>query len=104
MIKYNAAFLRPPIPPLITGPVTKAKTEKVKYVDDGLVAVSIDLKKCLIDDPQPRPRHLAYDERNQQILPSENNILQYGLDDTEEFTNQNEMKIERKKIKGYFFR
>ena len=54
-----------------TGLVTKAKAEKVKYVDDGSVAVSIDLKKCLIDDPQPRPRPLAYHERHQQILPSE---------------------------------
>ena len=45
IIKYNGAFLRPPIPPLISGPVRKEKAEKVKFVDDGTVAVSVNLKK-----------------------------------------------------------
>ena len=30
IIKYNAAFLRPPVPRNLQGPVTKAKSEKVK--------------------------------------------------------------------------
>ena len=45
MIKYNGAFLRPPIPRPIPGPVQSSKSEKVKFVDDGTVAVSINLKK-----------------------------------------------------------
>ena len=50
IIKYNGAFLRPPIPPLMTGPVLESKAEKVKFVDDGTVAVSLNLKKCLVED------------------------------------------------------
>ena len=83
IIKYNEAFLRPPIPPLMTGPVLQSKAEKVKIVDDGTVAVSIDLKKCLVDDPVSRPRPLNYRERTQHILPAQNNLLQYYLNDTE---------------------
>ena len=57
IIKYNGAFLRPPIPRHIQVPVLKSKSEKVKFVDDGTVAVSIDLKGCLIVDPVERARH-----------------------------------------------
>ena len=103
IIKYNGAFLRPPIPPLMSGPVTKSKVKKVKYIDDGTVAVSIDLKKCLINDPECRTRPLNFHERTEHILPSENNLLQYYLDDTEEFTNSNLMKINNKKSKVILF-
>ena len=34
IIKYNGAFLRPPIPPMISGPVLQSKSEKVYYLDD----------------------------------------------------------------------
>jgi hypothetical protein len=43
IVKYNGAFLRPPIPRTVIGIVTKSKSEKVKYVDDGSVAVSVNL-------------------------------------------------------------
>ena len=59
IIKYNGAFLRPPIPRNIVGPVRGSKSEKVKFVDDGTVAVSIDLKKCLEPDTVERPRPLT---------------------------------------------
>ena len=103
IIKYNGAFLRPPIPPLISGPVTESKAEKVKYVDDGTVAVSINLKKCLIDDPEMRPEPLNFHERTQQILPHTNNLLQYFLDDTESFTNENKKNINGRKTKVILF-
>jgi hypothetical protein len=63
IIKYNGAFLRLPIPRLIQGPVVKSKAEKVKYVDDGTVAVSIDLKQCLVPDPVNRARPFNYHSR-----------------------------------------
>ena len=47
--KFNGAFLRPPIPRHLSGPVMKSKAQAVKYVDDGAVAVSIDLKQCLVE-------------------------------------------------------
>ena len=51
IVKFNGAFLRPPIPSHIKGPISKSRSEKVKFVDDGTVAVSINLKQCLIPDP-----------------------------------------------------
>ena len=99
IIKYNGAFLRPPIPRPVKGPVLKSKAEKVKFVDDGTVAVSIDLKQCLIPDPQNRPRPHNYHERTGHILPAENNLLQYYIQDTEKFVSDNKMVINKKKTK-----
>ena len=76
MIKYNGAFLRPPIPRPIPGPVQSSKSEKVKFVDDGTVAVSINLKACLVPDLENRQRPLNYNERTCLILPALNNLLQ----------------------------
>ena len=39
--------MRPPIPRGIQGPVTKSKAEKVKFVDDGTVAVSVENKMAI---------------------------------------------------------
>ena len=103
IVKYNAAFLRPPIPRNTMGPVTKSKSEKVKYVDDGSVAVSINLKTCLVPDPVVRPKPLNYHERTCQTLPVENNLLQYYLDDTEKFAVENKMKINPRKTKVISF-
>jgi hypothetical protein len=103
IVKYNGAFLRPSIPPQIKGPVRKSKSVKVKYIDDGTVATSINLKKCLINDPINRQRPLNYHERTMQVLPPENNLLQYYLDDTEKFTLENRMKINPKKSQVILF-
>jgi hypothetical protein len=103
IIKYNAAFLRPPIPRLIAGPVTSSKSEKVKFVDDGTIAVSVDLKACLSLDPVLRPRPLNYHERTGHILPSENNLLQYFIKDAEEFVLNNNMVINKRKTKVISF-
>ena len=46
MIKYNESFLRPPIPRPIKGPVSKSNARNVKFVDDGIVGVSLDLREC----------------------------------------------------------
>jgi hypothetical protein len=103
IIKYNGAFLRPPIPRGIQGPVMKSKSEKVKFVDDGTVAVSVDLKACLVPDPVLRVRPLNYHERTGHILPEENNLLQYFISDTEQFVSDNKMVINKKKTKVISF-
>ena len=103
IIKFNGAFLRPPIPPHIRGPISKSTAMKVKYVDDGTVAVSLNLKKCLIPDPVQRPRPFTSNERNQLILPHKNNLLQAYLDDTEHFAHKNEMVINNQKTKVISF-
>ena len=76
------------------------KSVKVKYIDDGTVATSINLKKCLINDPINRQRPLNYHERT---MPPENNLLQYYMDDTEKFTLENRMKINPKKSQVILF-
>ena len=103
IIKYNGAFLRPPVPRPIRGPVLKSKAEKVKFVDDGTVAVSIDLKQCLVPDPVDRVRPVNYHERTGHVLPPENNLLQYYIEDTENFVQQNKMIINKKKTKVISF-
>ena len=103
IIKYNGAFLRPPVPRPIKGPVLQSKSEKVKFIDDGSVAVSIDLKQCLVPDPVHRPRPLQYHERTGHILPPENNLLQYYIADTEDFTQRNNMVINQRKTKIMHF-
>ena len=99
IIKYNGAFLRPPIPRPVRGPVLKSKAEKVKFVDDGTVAITIDLKQCLVPDPVDRARPVNYHERTGHILPAQNNLLQYYVEDTEKFTTENKMVINKKKTK-----
>ena len=60
IIKYNGAFLRPPVPRPMEGPVAKSRAEKVKFVDDGTVAVTVDLKASLVPDPVDGARPLNY--------------------------------------------
>ena len=103
IIKYNGAFMRPPIPRDTLGPITKSKCEKVKYVDDGTVATSVNLKNCLVNDPISRPKPLNFHERTGHILPPQNNLLQFYLDDTEKFTIDNNMKINHKKTRIILF-
>ena len=103
IIKYNGAFLRPPIPRPITGPVSKSKSKAVKFVDDGTVAVSIELKSCLVPDPEDRVRPHNYHERTGHILPGENNLLQYFISDTEDFVSKNNMVINKEKTKVISF-
>ena len=103
IIKYNGAFLRPPIPRGVHGPVSKARAEKVKFVDDGTVAVSVDLKACLVPDPVQRVRPLNFHERTGHILPDQNNLLQFYIKDTEQFVAENNMVTNKQKTKVISF-
>ena len=100
IVKYNGAFLRPPVPRNIFGPIKTSQAMAVKFIDDGSVAVNINLKTCLAPDPAQRPAPLNYHERTCSVLPTDNNLLQCYLDDAERFTVNNKMKInpEKKKI------
>ena len=99
IIKYNGAFLRPPVPRPILGPLANSKSEKVKFVDDGSVAVSVDLKECLVPNQNEKARPLNYHERTEHVLPPANNLLQYYIHDTEKFVSENKMIINKKKTK-----
>ena len=87
IVKYNGALLRPPIPRNIGGPASKSKSEKVKFVDDGTVAVSIIMKSSLVQNNMTRQKPLSYTERTGQVLPIEENLLQFYLEEAEKFTD-----------------
>ena len=101
MIKFNGAFLRPPIPRNTL--IKKAPSIAVKFVDDGTVAAGISLETCLVPDSSSRPKPLTFRERCGFVLPPENNPVQCLLEDTERFTKDNNMIINKKKTEAMLF-
>ena len=85
------------VPRHIQGPVTKSKAEKVKFVDDGTVAVSVNLKSSVVPDSVDRPHPRNYHERTGHVVPDQNNLLQFYIRDTEEFVTENLMVINKQK-------
>ena len=63
----------------------------------------VDLRKCLIPDPEERARPLTYHQRTQHTLPPQNNLLQYSIHDSENFASQNKMVINKSKTKVVSF-
>ena len=98
IIKYNGAFLRPLVPRPILGPVANEKSQTVKSV-----AVSVNLKQCLVTNLNEKSMPLNYHERTGHVLPTENNLLQYYIYDAERFTTDNKMVIDKKKTKLILF-
>ena len=66
------------------------------YIDDLSEAEAIELKKQLTLDPVQRPYPLNYHERTQHVLPP-SSILQQKLNNIENFTLSNQMKIKESK-------
>ena len=100
IVKYNAASLRPSIPRIH---LSISSSLSVKYVDDHTCAVKINLKNCLSKDPVDRPKPLNYHERTGHTLTRQSNFLQNTLDDLQEFTNDNLMKINISKTNVMLF-
>ena len=46
-----------------------------KIVDDGVMAVSVNLKSSVVPDPVVRPRPNDYHEKTGHVLPVKNNLL-----------------------------
>ena len=103
IIKYNGALLRPRIPRNLQGPVSKSKSAKVKFVDDGTAAVSVNLKSSLIPDPVDRARPLNYHERTGHVLPRDQNLLQLYVNEAQEFFVRNKMVMNKQKTKVITF-
>ena len=95
--------LKPLVPRSFPGTVSKPNSDKVKYVNDGTVAVSIDLKTCLIPDPVNRARPRNYHERTGHVLPEQNNLLQFYIRDAEQFVSENLMVLNKQKTKVMSF-
>ena len=98
MIKFNGALLRPPIP----RPVN-FEHQAVKFVDDGSIATSIDMKATLTLDSTNRPRPLNFNERTGHTLPPHLNPLQYFISDLENFAVANKMSINGPKTNVMLF-
>ena len=77
--------------------MSSARSEKVKFIDDGTVAVSDDLQTYLIPDPITRPKPVKFEERSGHSLPPENNLLQSYIHKAEKYTKENNMKINKNK-------
>ena len=93
MIKFNGAFLRPPI----NRPLSSTY-QTVKFVDDGAIATSIDMKATLLSDSTARPLPLNFNERTGRILPANKNLLQSFVTNLEEFAIENRMQINETKL------
>ena len=72
------------------------------YIDDRTDAEAIDLKKQLLPSAVPRPMPLNYHERTGHVLPP-GSILQKQLESIEQFTIENQMKINLSKSKVMIF-
>ena len=74
----------------------------MKYVDDLSLAQAINLKECLI--PNPNPTHpQAYHDRTNHTLPAYTYNLQSDLNDLAHYSESHEMVINTKKCKVMMF-
>ena len=79
------------------------KSISLKFVDDLSIAVQIDTKKDVTEDPIMRPQPYNRHELTQHILPDTNNLLQAFLDDLSDFTANNNLAINEKKTTVLIF-
>ena len=82
---------------------THTKDTHAIYIDDLSEAEAVALKQQLKPDPISRPRPLNYHERTGQVFPAQNSLLQKQLIRVENFTLQNQMKINSSKSKIMIF-
>ena len=64
---------------------------------EQLQSVSTSRHTWCLTRGQVRPYN--YHDRTAHILPQDNNLLQYYISDTEQFTNENKMIINKEKTK-----
>ena len=76
----------------------------LKYVDDLSMAQAINLKECLITNPDPNPpKPLSYHDRTNHILPSNSYSLQGDLDNLADYALRHGMVINTAKCKVMIF-
>lgn len=74
----------------------------MKYVDDLSMAQAIEMKECLV--PNPNPTHpLTYHDRTGHILPSATYTLQDDLNNLAKYTKNHDMVINTDKCKVMMF-
>ena len=77
------------------------KTKK-EWVDDFSLLASIDLKKNLVSDPAPI-HPVPWRGRHHQILPLQDNSLQYEVDLVKKYSDDRKMLLNPKKTKTMLF-
>ena len=105
LIKFNGAFLRPPIPRnFLSGSSyhssapCHSKDFTARYVDDSSRAVAISLRDCLEKvRKEDIVRPVTFHQRTGHKLMPNHNSLQTDLDAFQKFTVQNEFQINEEK-------
>ena len=76
----------------------------MKYVDDLSMAQSLNLKECLIPNPDPKPaRPLSYHDRTGHLLPTDACQLQEQINLLAQYSEAYQMRINDKKCKVMIF-
>ena len=83
---------------------TPIQSIHLKYVDDMTGAVAINLKECLIPNPDlSPPRPLDFHDRTGHVLPAGSCKLQDEVEKLIVYCEQNEMRINEEKTKVVLF-
>ena len=86
------------------GKRTPLKNIHMKYVDDLSLAQAINLKECLVTNPDPNPQKpLAYHDRTNHILPSHTYSLQRDLNNLSDYARNHGMVVNTNKCKVMMF-
>ena len=76
----------------------------MKFVDDLTLAESINVKECVIPNPDPNPpRPLSYHDRTLHVLPTAQTPVQGELNRMLDYCRENKMKINMDKTKVALF-
>ena len=76
----------------------------LKYVDDLSLAEALNLKECLVENPDPNPpRPFTFHERTNQALVPGACQLQDQLNKLQKYCQENQMVINNKKCKVMIF-
>ena len=76
----------------------------MKFVDDMTLAEAMNLKECLVPNPDPNPpQPLAYHDRTEHLLAADKCKMQEQLDKMVLYCNENDMKINTDKTKVVLF-
>ena len=76
----------------------------MKFVDDMTLAGTMNLRECLVPNPDTnQPFPLAFHDRTQHVLPESLNLLQEQLDKMIQYCEENSMMINHNKTKVVLF-
>ena len=86
------------------GKRTPLENIHMKYVDDLSLAQAVNLKECLLRNPNPYPpRPFSYHDRTNHILPSDSYTLQDDLHNLADYAKSHGMIINTTKSKVMIF-